>query len=137
MPILFHYEDVKPLKLKKQLLKNWIKSAILNEGKKVGDINFIFCSDAYLLQVNKQYLNHDYYTDIITFDYVDNGIISGDIFVSVDRVEDNASQFGVLFDHEMRRILIHGILHLLGYPDKGIEEKKIMTSKEDYYLERF
>lgn len=137
MSILFHNEDVKPLKIKKQLVKNWIKSVIASEGKTLGDVNFIFCSDEYLLQVNKQYLDHDYYTDIITFDYVENGIISGDIFVSVDRVEENGKQFGSGFDVELRRILVHGVLHLLGFPDKKPEEKKIMTAKEDQYLAIF
>lgn len=137
MPILFHHEDVKPLKIQKQLLKNWIKSVILSEGKKLGDVNYIFCSDEYLLEVNKQYLDHDYYTDIITFDYVEGERISGDIFVSVDRVKENAGQFGVSFDIELRRILVHGVLHLIGFPDKEPDEKKLMTSKEDQYLAIF
>ena len=137
MPILFHHEDVKPLKIQRQLLKNWIKSVILSEEKKIGNINYVFCSDEYLLEVNKQYLDHDYYTDIITFDYVEANVISGDIFVSVDRVKDNASQFGVSFDVELRRILVHGVLHLIGFPDKKPEEKKLMTSKEDQYLAIF
>lgn len=137
MPILFHHEDVKPLNIQKQLLKNWIKSVILSEGKKLGDVNYIFCSDEYLLEVNKQYLDHDYYTDIITFDYVEGERISGDIFVSVDRVKENAGQFGVGFDIELRRILVHGVLHLIGFPDKEPDEKKLMTSKEDQYLAIF
>lgn len=137
MPILFHHEDVKPPKIKKQLVKNWIKSVITSEGKMLGDVNYIFCSDEYLLEVNKQYLDHDYYTDIITFDYVEGDVISGDIFVSVDRVEENGKQFGSGFDSELRRILVHGVLHLIGFPDKRPEEKKIMTEKEDQYLAIF
>lgn len=137
MSILFYNEDVKPPIIKKKLVKNWIKSVIASEGKTLGDVNFIFCSDEYLLQVNKQYLDHDYYTDIITFDYVENDIISGDIFVSVDRVEENGKQFGSGFDTELRRILVHGVLHLIGFPDKKPEEKKIMTEKENQYLAIF
>jgi len=137
VPILFYHEDVTPLKLERKKIKSWISSVITKESKKVGSINFIFCSDDYLLQVNRQYLEHDYYTDIITFDYVEGKIISGDIFVSVDRVADNANKFLVSFDEELRRILVHGILHLLGYPDKQPEEKKLMTEKEDQYLAIF
>ncbi|MFV0378673.1 MAG: rRNA maturation RNase YbeY [Mangrovibacterium sp.] len=137
MSILFHNEDVKSPKIKKQLVKNWIKSVIASEGKQLGDVNYIFCSDEYLLQVNKQYLNHDYYTDIITFDYVKEGLISGDIFVSVDRIEENGKQYGSGFDAELSRILVHGILHLIGFGDKTPQEKKIMTGKEDQYLAIF
>lgn len=137
MPILFHHEDVKPLKIPRKDLKNWIKSVVVAEGKKLGDVNYIFCTDDYLLEVNKQYLDHDYYTDIITFDYVEDNIISGDIFVSIDRVKDNSDQFGVSFDVELRRILVHGVLHLLGYPDKEPDQKKLMTAKEDFYLATF
>ena len=137
MPILFYHEDVKPLKLERRKIKNWISSVITSENKKNGSINFIFCSDEYLLQVNKQYLEHDYYTDIITFDYVEGKLISGDIFISVDRVADNAGKFRVSFDEELRRILVHGVLHLLGYADKEPEQKTLMTSKEDQYLSTF
>ncbi|RKD92273.1 rRNA maturation RNase YbeY [Mangrovibacterium diazotrophicum] len=137
MPILFYHEDVKPLKLERRKIKTWISSVIASENKKIGSINFIFCSDEYLLQVNKQYLDHDYFTDIITFDYVEGKLISGDIFVSVDRVSENADKFQVSFDEELRRILVHGVLHLLGYPDKEPEQKKVMTQKEDHYLATF
>ena len=137
MPILFYHEDVKPLKLERRKIKTWISSVITSENKKTGSINFIFCSDEYLLQVNKQYLDHDYFTDIITFDYVEGKLISGDIFVSVDRVSENADKFQVSFDEELRRILVHGVLHLLGYPDKEPEQKKVMTQKEDHYLSTF
>ncbi len=137
MPIQFHHEDVKPLKIPRRELKKWLKSVIETEGKKLSDVNYIFCTDDYLLEVNKQYLDHDYYTDIITFDYVEGDEISGDIFVSVDRVKDNANEFNVSFDEELRRILVHGVLHLLGYPDKQPEERKKMTAKEDFYLATF
>ncbi len=134
MAILFHFEDVKTIPLERLKIKSWIKAAIEEENHRLADVNFIFCSDAYLLDVNKQYLDHDYYTDIITFDYVENGKVSGDIFVSCDRVVENAKTFGVDFKTELNRMLIHGILHLLGYKDKEPKEKELMTQKEDYYL---
>lgn len=134
MSIQFFSEDVPFPGLKKRVTSNWIKRVIGLEGKSVGDISFIFCSDDYLLDVNKKYLQHDYFTDIITFDYVENSRISGDIFISVDRVKDNSVQFNTNFDDELHRILIHGVLHLLGYKDKKKEDKKLMTEKEDFYL---
>lgn len=134
MSINFFNEDVPLPKLKKRKLVNWIKKVILSEGKKIGEISFIFCSDNYLLEVNKKYLDHDYYTDIITFDYVEDDIIQGDIFVSVDRVKENSVTFMANFEDEIHRILIHGILHLLGYKDKVKKDKYLMTTKEDFYL---
>jgi rRNA maturation RNase YbeY len=134
MSINFFNEDVPLPKLKKRKLINWIKKVILLEGKKVGEISFIFCSDIYLLEVNKKYLNHDYYTDIITFDYVEGDVIQGDIFISVDRVKENSVTFRTNFEDEIHRILVHGILHLLGYKDKLKKDKHLMTSKEDVYL---
>lgn len=134
MSIQFFSEDVPFPSLKKRVTSSWIKRVIGSEGKSVGDISFIFCSDSYLLDVNRKYLQHDYFTDIITFDYVENSRISGDIFISVDRVKDNSVQFNTSFDDELHRILIHGVLHLLGYKDKKKEDKKLMTEKEDFYL---
>lgn len=134
MSIQFFSEDVPFPNLKKRVTSSWIKRVIGLEGKSVGDISFIFCSDNYLLDVNRKYLQHDYFTDIITFDYVENSRISGDIFISVDRVKDNSVQFNTSFDDELHRILIHGVLHLLGYKDKKKEDKKLMTEKEDFYL---
>ncbi|MFV0365018.1 MAG: rRNA maturation RNase YbeY [Mangrovibacterium sp.] len=137
MAILFHIEDVKKFPLERRNIKAWVKKAIEEEKHKLADVNFIFCSDEYLLDVNRQYLEHDYYTDIITFDYVEDGKVSGDIFISCDRVVENANTFQVGFDVEMRRMLIHGILHLLGYKDKELKEKELMTKKEDYYLAKY
>lgn len=137
MAFNFYNEDVALPKFGKLKVKAWLKDVILAESKKTGDINYIFCSDEYLLEVNKQYLDHDYYTDIITFDYVEKDLISGDIFVSVDRVKENAAQYSVSFDEELRRILVHGVLHLVGYPDKEPQQKLIMTQKEDEYLSKF
>ncbi|MDD4193495.1 MAG: rRNA maturation RNase YbeY [Mangrovibacterium sp.] len=134
MSINFYIEDVYGLHLAKVNLRSWIKSAIKEENRKTGDLNFIFCSDEYLLRMNQQYLEHDFYTDIITFDYVAGLVISGDIFISVDRVKENAGVYRVRFEDELNRIMIHGVLHLLGYQDKEAEQKKIMTEKEDYYL---
>lgn len=117
-------------------LKNWIENIIISEGKKTGEINYIFCDDEYLLQVNKEYLQHDYYTDIITFDYVKGKTISGDIFVSLPRIFDNAETLSKDFDSEFFRVLAHGILHLCGYKDKTDEEISEMRNKEDYYLNK-
>ena len=134
MSIKYFNEDVPLPKIKKRRISNWIKETILLEEKIVGDVSFIFCSDNYLLEVNKKYLTHDYYTDIITFDYVEGELISGDIFISTDRVIENAKEFSTTMENELNRILIHGILHLLGYKDKIKKDKELMTFKEDIYL---
>lgn len=112
----------------------WLKTVIRNENQKPGEINYIFCDDEYMLQINRDYLQHDYYTDIITFDYVRGKTISGDIFVSLPRISDNASNHSKKFEDELHRVLAHGILHLCGYKDKTVEEEKEMRSKEDFYL---
>ena len=136
MNINFYFEDISDLHLPKRKIRNWINSAICEENKKSGDLSFIFCSDDYLLSINQQYLEHDYYTDIITFDYVEGDLVSGDIFISVERVRENSKFFKVLFMNELFRIMIHGVLHLLEYKDKQAEQKKIMTEKENYYLDK-
>ena len=100
----------------------------------MSEIAFVFCSDDYLLDINQRFLAHDYYTDVITFDYSIESSISGDVFVSIDRVAENAAQVGVSFENELHRVLVHGVLHLLGYKDKTSEEKAVMTDKEDFYL---
>lgn len=134
MSVKYFNEDVPFPKLKKRIISNWIKETIIYEGKKIGDISFIFCSDSYLLDVNNKYLNHDFFTDIITFDYVENNVINGDIFISIDRVTENAIKFSKTLENELCRIMIHGILHLLGYKDKNRSDKKLMIEKEDYFL---
>ncbi len=134
MSINFYTEEISGLHLSRTALRTWIKAVIGEEKKKTGDISFIFCSDEYLLGINQQYLEHDYYTDIITFDDVSGELISGDIFISVDRVRENAEIYGQSFSDELHRIIIHGVLHLLGYKDKEPDQKEIMTGKEDYYL---
>lgn len=134
MSIGFYNEDVACPKIRRRATGEWIKGAIKDQGKKTGDISFVFCSDAYLLEINKKYLEHNYFTDIITFDYVEGERVSGDIFISVDRVHENAELFKTSFSDELNRIIIHGVLHLVGFKDKSAEEKKVMTDMEDFYL---
>jgi len=134
MSINYFNEDVSLPKLKKRKTSEWIKSIIVGEEKNCGEVSFIFCSDEYLLEMNRKYLNHDYYTDVITFDYVEDNLINGDIFISIDRILDNSKVFATTFENELNRILAHGVLHLLGYKDKNEKEKLSMTFKEDYYL---
>lgn len=117
--------------------QKWLEDIILSEGKKVGEINYIFCDDEYLLKINQDYLQHDYYTDIITFDYVKGKTISGEIFVSLQRISDNASTLSRDYEEELKRVLAHGILHLAGYKDKTEEEEKEMRRMEDLYLVKF
>jgi len=137
MSIQYFNEDIAFPKVKRRITSSWIKQVISIEEKRVGEISFIFCSDEYLLDVNRKYLNHDYYTDIITFDNVEGNVINGDIFISVDRVKENSIDFETSFDNEIHRILIHGVLHLLGYKDKAKSDKLLMTEKEDLYLKLF
>ena len=112
----------------------WIQRVAASHGKRVGDINYVFCSDEEILEVNLQYLQHDYFTDIITFDYCANGILCGDIYISLDTVRTNAEQFGKEYDEEFHRVLIHGVLHLIGINDKGPGEREIMEAHEDAAL---
>lgn len=133
--IRYYREDTK-FDLKGKLQNNrWLKEVAQREDRKIGDINIIFCSDNYLLEVNKKYLEHDYYTDIITFDYCEKDILSGDLFISVDCVRDNASFYGTEFSNELNRVMVHGVLHLIGYDDHTDEDIAVMRSKENTYLE--
>lgn len=118
----------------KTKLKAWITSIIKRDDKKVGDIAYMFCGDDQVLEANISYLEHDTYTDIITFDYVEGDVVSGDILISVDRIKDNARTFGCAFEQELHRVIIHGILHLLGVGDKTDEEAKIMRKREEEAL---
>ncbi len=129
----FFFENIENLSINENIT-SWIEYIITHEGKKLGDINYIFCDDEYLLKINQDYLQHDYYTDIITFDYVKGKKISGDIFVSVTRVSENAPLLSKSFDEELHRVLAHGVLHLCGYKDKTEAEIKEMRNKEDFYL---
>ena len=115
-------------------ISSWIAKTIESEGKNEGDISYIFCGDDYLLEINFKYLKHNTLTDIISFDYTDEDLISGDIFISIDRVKENSEKFNVSFQDELHRVMIHGILHFCGYKDKTKEEEQLMRSKEDYYL---
>lgn len=120
-----------------QKVKKWLAEVIRRRGKSVGNINYLFCDDEYLLGVNRQYLDHDTYTDIITFDYVAGGLISGDILISIDRVGENATKFGVPFEHELHRVVVHGVLHLLGQGDKSDDEAREMRRQEEEALALF
>jgi len=113
-----------------------IPSLLAEENKEEGEISLVFCTDEELLQVNKDHLNHDFYTDIITFDYCEGNTISGDLFISTERVAANATEFGVEFEEELARVVFHGLLHLSGYNDKSEEDKVIMRSKENHYLNK-
>ena len=115
-------------------IKEWLENIIQCEEKKIGTINYIFCDDEYLLKINQDFLQHDYYTDIITFDKVRGKSISGEIFISLQRVKENAEIFQKPYEQERRRVMAHGILHLCGYKDKTLEEQAIMRSKENFYL---
>lgn len=119
-----------------QSFSNWITNTILEENCKEGEINYIFCSDNYLHKLNVDFLNHDTLTDIISFDYSVGKELHGEIYISVDRVKENASDFNVSFEDEMARVIIHGVLHYCGYKDKSEDDEKMMRSKEDYYLSK-
>ena len=134
--ISFNYELEFKLENEEQY-SSWISNVISSENKKEGDINYIFCDDEYILEINKQYLDHDYYTDIISFDYSVGNELHGDIFVSIERVRENAIEFDVTFDEELKRVLAHGVLHYCGYKDKTEEEELVMRSKEDEKIKMF
>ena len=131
--INFNYETDFNLK-NETTTEKWILEAVDEEGFEVGEINYIFCNDEYLHKINVEFLQHDTLTDIISFDYTLGKLIGGDIFISIERVKDNAKDFNVSFEEELHRVLIHGILHYMGYKDKTDEEKQLMRAKENYYL---
>jgi probable rRNA maturation factor len=137
IPINFFAEDISFNLKQKGFVRTWIRDTIIAENHRLKLLNFIFCNDAYLLNINQQYLNHDTYTDIITFDNSDTKQeIVGDVFISLDRIRENAKELGVNETDELHRVMIHGTLHLLGYPDKGKSAKALMTEKEDLYLSK-
>jgi rRNA maturation RNase YbeY len=132
--IQFHCEDIKvPLKEKKAI-REWIVGAITREGKKTGGIDYILCSDNFLLKINQEYLKHDDFTDVITFDYTEGDRVSGDIFISYERIAENAAGLNITAEEELKRVMIHGVLHLCGYKDKNPADKKRMTEKENEHL---
>lgn len=135
MAIHFFEEDIVSNLKKKKDTKNWIKETILVEGKTLGTLNYVFCSDEYLHKMNVDFLQHDTLTDIITFDQSEiENKIEGDIFISIDRVLDNAKKYNTTYKDELNRVMIHGALHLIGYKDKKKADQELMRSKEDYYL---
>lgn len=133
--ISFNYENKFTLD-KEDELAHWISNVISSEGCKEDEINYIFCNDAYLHKLNVDFLNHDTLTDIISFDYSIGKTLQGDIYISTERVEDNAKDFKVSFNEELHRVMVHGVLHYCGYKDKSDSEKKEMRSKEDFYLKQ-
>ena len=128
----FQFIDTKIIQLKNS--NDWLQKVITTEKKQLGEIVFVFCKDAYLLEKNIQFLKHETLTDVITFDYCEGNQISGDILISVDRVKENSEIFEVTFLNELDRVMVHGLLHLLGYKDKTKEDAKLIRSKEDFYL---
>ena len=136
MPWIDFFTEEINYKLKsKALLRQWINDTIRAEGYKLSELTYIFCSDAYLLNINQQYLDHDTYTDIITFDNSErDDVVLGDIFISIERIRENAAKYNVPETDELHRVIIHGVLHLLGYTDKSTANKQKMTEKEDFYL---
>lgn len=130
-----HYEDIDEIPgINPEFLFAWFTHVCQIESKELGDVNVIFCSDDFLLEMNREHLKHDYFTDIITFDYSEFPMVSGDLFVSVDRVADNANELGVAFLDELNRVCVHGVLHLCGYKDKSSEDERMMRQKEDEML---
>ena len=135
--IQFFFENIEEFLLPNRV-EEWIEQLISTEEKKTGNINYIFCDDEYLLKVNQDFLNHDYYTDVITFDYVKGKTISGDIFISITRIKENAITLSDNdFERELIRVLAHDVLHLCGYKDKSEGDQKIMRAKENFYIDRF
>ncbi|MDO4202507.1 MAG: rRNA maturation RNase YbeY [Bacteroidales bacterium] len=141
MMITYQVDGVKMPPIRRRQISAWVKAVAATYGKRVGDIGYIFCNDEKILEVNRQYLQHDYYTDIITFDYCDDALltgkkdtIAGDLFISLDTVRSNAQQQGTTYDEELHRVIIHGILHLCGINDKGPGEREIMEAAENKAL---
>ena len=134
MAIIYSKLNVPIPKIKKREISNWIRQVLIFNNKTTGNINFIFCSDEEILKINNEFLNHDYYTDIITFDYSEGEKISGDLFISLDTVKSNSEKFKTEYYNELYRVMIHGILHLCGFDDKSLKQKKEMRAKEEDYL---
>lgn len=132
--ISYFTEDIKFNFKSKRLTNRWLTLVAESEIRRIGEISVIFCSDPYILSVNQKYLQHDYYTDIITFDYCEVDRLSGDLFISIDTVRENSAEYGTEFEDELNRVIVHGILHLIGYDDHTPEDVAEMRKKEDYYL---
>ncbi len=132
--ISYNTIDVKMPALPHRETSAWVREVAAMHGKRIGEVAYVFCGDEKILEVNRQYLQHDYYTDIITFDYCEGDVLSGDLFISLDTVRTNAEQYGKDYDDELHRVIIHGILHLCGINDKGPGEREIMEAEEDRAL---
>ncbi len=135
--VCFFFQEVKVNLAQRTELKNYIQIIFKNEGKRLESINYIFSSDKALLDINRQFLSHDFYTDIITFDLSESDAIRSEIYISVDRVKENASQLGVSIKSELHRVVFHGVLHLCGYKDKTKGEKEEMRGREEFYLTKY
>ena len=133
--VSYYTEDISFQFKEKRLTSRWLKFVAESETKRLGDIAVIFCSDHYILDVNMKYLQHDYFTDIITFDYCEGNVLSGDLFISIDSVRENAAFYGSEFADELNRVIVHGLLHLIGYDDHTEEDIAVMRQKENYYIE--
>lgn len=134
--VTFFDQDIHFVLKNKLAHRAWLKAVAAEENRRIADISIIFCSDDYLLDINKKYLGHDYYTDIITFDYCESDKLSGDLFISIDTVRNNAEYYSVNFDDELDRVIVHGLLHLVGYDDHTEEQTAQMRTKENHYLEK-
>lgn len=130
----FHSEDIDFTLPEKPAIISWLSSCIEKEGKVPNEISYVFCSDDFLHEMNIKHLNHNTLTDIITFDYCEQNNIIGEMFISIDRIKDNSLKFGIDFIHELHRVMVHGVLHLCGYKDKSSDDQKVMSEKEDFYL---
>lgn len=137
MPINYQSQDIKFVLKEKRKVSKWINDVIKSHQKKVGNVSYIFCSNQYILELNQQYLNHNYFTDIITFDYCYDNKVEGDIFISIDTVLDNSHRFKTNFNEELLRVIIHGVLHLVGFSDKTAKQQKHMRVLEDEALSIF
>ena len=132
--ISYYFEDTDFIFKGKTKNNRWLKLVAESEIRRIGNISIIFCSDNYILDVNQKYLQHDYFTDIITFDYCEGNKLSGDLFISIDTVKANAEEYGEGFERELNRVMVHGVLHLIGYDDHSDSDQAEMRSKENYYL---
>lgn len=132
--ISYYFQDVDFKFREKRRTNQWLRLTAESEIRRIADISIIFCSDPYILDINQKYLAHDYFTDIITFDYCEGDSLSGDLFISVDSVKENSIEYGTDFTDELNRVIIHGLLHLIGYDDHTVEETAVMRMKENYYL---
>jgi probable rRNA maturation factor len=135
--VCFFFQEVKVSLANRSILKQFLQYVFKKEGKRLESLNYIFCTDTFLLQVNREYLKHDFYTDIITFDLSENKAIQAEIYISVDRVRENSMKLGVSFKSELLRVIFHGVLHLCGYNDKTNAEKKKIRTKEEFYLNKY